>query len=168
MVKHIYITNGVGGCGKDTFANFLNDFIPVYKYSSIDKVKEIARFCHWDGGKTEKDRKFLSDLKLLLTEYNDLPFRDIKGHAELFLYWTNTKDVMLIDIREPAEIERAKRELGAETILIVNPNIPHITSNMADKNVYEYEYDYKIMNDGTLEDFRKTVEQFARDRGLIQ
>lgn len=167
MDKQIYITNGVGGCGKDTFAKFLNELVPVYKYSSIDRVKEIARHCQWDGGKTEKDRKFLSDLKLLLTEYNDLPFRDIKGRVDIFLTWSQDTKVMLIDIREPAEIERAKREFGAETILIVNPNIPHITSNMADKNVYDYEYDYRIMNSGTLEDFRETVELFAKDRGLI-
>lgn len=165
-MKKIYITNGVGGCGKDTFANFLNELIPVMKYSSIDKVKGIARLCGWDGGKTEKDRKFLSDLKCLTTEYSEMPFEDLRYMVGVFRDKTNV-DVMLIDIREPAEIERAKKEFGAETILIVNPNIPHIKSNMADKNVYEYEYDYKIMNNGTLEEFRETVKQFAEDRKLI-
>lgn len=167
MKKHIYITNGVARCGKDTFAKFLGELVPVHKYSSIDKVKEIAEWCGWDSTKkTEKDRKFLSDLKLLLTEYNDLPFEDVKGEVDFF-HRVSVRKVMLIDIREPAEIERAKKEFGAETILIVNPNIPHIMSNMADKNVYEYEYDYKIMNNGTLEKFRETTRQFAIDRKLI-
>lgn len=166
MIKQIYITNGVGGCGKDTFAKFLGELVPVVKRSSIDKIKDIAIYCGWDSKKTEKDRKFLSDLKVLTTEYNDFPFQSIKEEVDEFMSWSDEK-VMLIDIREPAEIERAKKEFGAETILIVNPNIPHITSNMADKNVYEYEYDWIIKNDGTLEDFRETVKQFANDRGLI-
>ena len=166
MEKHIYITNGVGGCGKDTFAKFLNEFTTVMKYSSIDKVKTIATACGWNGSKTEKDRKFLSDLKCLTSEYSDMPFKDIKRMVDLFLDKNNAK-VLLIDIREPAEIERAKNEFGAETILIVNNNIPHITSNMADKNVHKYAYDYVIENNGTLEDFRHAVEQFARERNLI-
>lgn len=166
MKQYIFITNGVGGCGKDTFAGFLGELVPVFKYSSVDKVKEIAELCGWDGGKTERDRKFLSDLKCLTTEYSDMPFRDVAEEVEWFRKNPQNK-VMLIDIREPAEIERAKQEFGAETILIVNPNIPHITSNMADKNVYEYDYDYRIMNSGTLEQFKERVEEFARDRKLI-
>ena len=69
--KLVFITNGTGGCGKDTFAEILNDFVDVTKISSIDPVKQFARFMGWNGGKTEKDRKFLSDLKLILIEYND-------------------------------------------------------------------------------------------------
>ena len=38
MNKHIFITNGVGGCGKDTFADLMNQFIPIKKYSAISKV----------------------------------------------------------------------------------------------------------------------------------
>ena len=72
--KRIFITNGMARCGKDTFAKFLNEITPTMKYSSIDKVKDIARLCGWEGGKTERDRKFLSDLKMLISEYSDLPF----------------------------------------------------------------------------------------------
>ena len=166
MEKHIYITNGAGGCGKDTFAKFLDELVPVYKYSSIDKVKTIAKICGWNGKKTEKDRKFLSDLKVLTSEYNDMPFRDIAYVVDM-VKDTSLYDVLIIDIREPEEIERAKLAFGAETILIVNPNIPHITSNMADKHVYDYKYDHIICNAGTLEDFREKVKEFAKDQGLI-
>ena len=71
-------------CGKDTFAKFLNDIVPTLKYSSIDKVKDIAKLCGWDGGKTEKDRKFLSDLKVLLEEYNNLPMIDVCREVQAF------------------------------------------------------------------------------------
>lgn len=165
-MQKIYITNGVGGCGKDTFASFLSEYVSVFKYSSIDKVKEIAELCGWTGGKTERDRKFLSDLKCLTTEYSDMAFQDLQEEVHWFRQNPQNK-VMLIDIREPGEIRRAVNEFGAETILIINPNIPHIDSNMADKNVYEYDYDHRIMNNGTLEDLKRKAREFAKEQNLI-
>jgi dephospho-CoA kinase len=164
MKKQIFIVNGMGGCGKDTFAEFLGEFHPVFKYSSIDRVKQIAYECGWNGSKSEKDRKFLSDLKCLLTEYNDLPFTDVENRVNEFLYEEYAR-VMLIDIREPKEIERAKVAYGAKTILIKNDRIPFISSNMADAGVYNYTYDYILENNGTLEDFRETVRAFAEQIG---
>lgn len=163
MSNYIFILNGMGGSGKDTFADFLLDIVPTFHYSSVAKIKEIAESCGWDGNKTERDRKFLSDLKLLTTEYNDLPFRDISDEVEFFLSGEVSYDVLLIDIREPAEIERAKKAFGAKTILIKNDRVPFIASNMADAGVYDYEYDIVIENNGTLDDFRETVKKFAEE-----
>jgi dephospho-CoA kinase len=162
MKKYIFITNGMGGCGKDTFANFLKDRANVTKISSVDRVKHIAYEGGWDGGKTEKDRKFLSDLKCLLTEYNDLPFKSISYQVELFKEDFDA-DVLLIDIREPEEIERAKKAFGAKTILIKNDRVPYISSNMADAGVYNYDYDIIIENNGTLEEFEEKVQNFAKE-----
>ena len=128
MNKKIFITNGMARCGKDTFATYLNEFVPTLKYSSIDKVKEIAVLCGWDGGKTEKDRKFLSDFKMLTAEYSDMPFKAIEEKVSEFLK-DNIHEVMLIDIREPEEIERAKNVFNAEAILIKNDRVDIITSN---------------------------------------
>lgn len=163
-MKQIFITNGTGGSGKDTFAEFLNEIVPVYKYSSIDKIKEVAKHCGWLGGKTEKDRKFLSDLKILTSEYSDLSYQHVAAHIHSFLDAYETRwEVMLIDIREPEEINRVKKDFNAKTILIENPRIPDITSNMADANVRNYIYDYIIINDGTLDDFRTTVRDWASE-----
>ena len=160
--KQIFITNGMARCGKDTFAKYLNEIIPTLKYSSIDKVKEIAKLCGWDGvSKTEKDRKFLSDLKLLTTGYSNMPFEAIRSKVTEFLN-DDTYEIMLIDIREPVEIDKAKNIFKAKTILIENDNIERITSNMADANVFNYEYDYIIKNNGSLEDFKKETFNFAR------
>ena len=86
--------------------------------------------------KTEKYRKFLSDLKNLVTEYNDYIFRDLKDEVEKFKEYSY--DVLIIDIREPKEIARAAKEFGAKTILIRNPNVEPITSNTSDANVEMY------------------------------
>ena len=160
MNKKIFITNGMARCGKDTFATYLNEFVPTLKYSSIDKVKEIAVLCGWDGGKTEKDRKFLSDFKMLTAEYSDMPFKAIEEKVSEFLK-DNIHEVMLIDIREPEEIERAKNVFNAEAILIKNDRVDIITSNDGDARVFDYAYDYIIENNGTLEEFKETVKTFA-------
>lgn len=149
-------------CGKDTFAKYLNEIIPTLKYSSIDKVKEIAELCGWDGGKSEKDRKFLSDLKLLTSNYSDMAFNSVKKEVNNFLS-DNLHKVLLIDIREPDEIERAKNEFNAKTILIENNNIDIINSNMADSNVFDYAYDYIIENNETLDEFKENVMCFAKE-----
>ncbi len=160
-IGKVIITNGTGGSGKDEFAKILNNHIPCVKYSSIDLIKEIATLGGWDGGKTEKDRKFLSDLKILFTEYNDAPFNDIKEIVDNFNDGYLETQLLVVDIREPNEIERAKKEFNAITVLVKNDNVKPITSNMADANVLNYNYDYIVDNSGTLEDLENEVFKFS-------
>ena len=160
MKKYIFIVNGMARSGKDTFAEILGSMVPTTKYSSIDKVKSVATLCGWDGGKTEKDRKFLSDLKRLTTEYNDMAFKAIADKVERFNS-NYIHRILLIDIREPKEIDRAKRVFGAYTILIKNDRVKTITSNTSDANVYNYVYDCVIENNGTLTEFRKNIKDFV-------
>ena len=160
MNKQIYITNGMARCGKDTFAQILNEIVPTLKYSSIDKVKSIAKQCGWNGGKSEKDRKFLSDLKQLTTEYSDMSFEDIRYNIDKFKH-EDIYEVMLIDIREPKEIEKAKKTFNAKTILIENNRVKNINSNNSDANVFDYTYDFVIQNNGTLDEFRNNIYKFA-------
>lgn len=162
MKKQIYILNGMGGCGKDTFAELLGEVCTVSKYSSVDRVKQIAYECGWNGGKTEKDRKFLSDLKCLLSDYNDLPYDDVTKRTLDFMC-DEEANVMLIDIREPADIRRAADAYNAKTILIKNDRVPFISTNMADANVYNYAYDFVIENNGTIEEYREKVRKFAKE-----
>lgn len=162
-MKKIYITSGVGRSGKDTFCEFVSKYIPTYKYSIVDLPKEAAKVLGWDGGKTEKDRKFLSDVMDLSTDYNDAPFKDV---LSLVTDFKNSKDfdeydVLIIDMRDPKDIARAVETFGAETILVHNPKVRKIESNHADRDVENYEYDYIIENDGTLEQLNKIAEWFV-------
>jgi dephospho-CoA kinase len=162
MHKYIFIVNGLPRCGKDTFAKILGGMIPTYKCSSVDKIKYIARECGWDKDKSEKGRKFLSDLKAITTEYNDLAFNELKREVEYFKKATDYR-IMLIDIREPEEIDRAVVEFGAKSILIENDRCKHITSNNSDARVFDYVYDYTIDNNGTLDDFKRNIAVFLAD-----
>lgn len=162
MTKKIFITNGMARCGKDTFAEFLNEITPTLKYSSIDKVKEIAKLCGWDGGKTEKDRKFLSDLKMLTTDYSNMPFESIKTKVNEFLE-DKEHEILLVDIREPLEIGKARNAFNAKTILIINNRVKTISSNFGDANVFNFDYDITVENNGTLDDFKNNVRRFYDD-----
>lgn len=162
-MKKVYVTSGVGRSGKDTFCEFVGKYIPTYKYSIVDLPKEAAKVLGWDGGKSEKDRRFLSDIMDLSTKYNDAPFKDV---LSLVTDFNINKDfaeyeVLIIDMRDPKDIARAVREFGAETILIENPNVKKIESNHADRDVENYKYDYVIKNNGSLEQLDYVAKEFV-------
>lgn len=158
-MKPIIILNGKPRSGKDTFAEYLNKITRVEKYSIVDKVKEIATQCGWDGSKEERDRKFLCDVKIMTELYNDMPFNSVIEKVKEFNE-DDSKSVLLVDMREPRDIARAKRELGAYAIFIDNDRVPEIKSNVADGTINNFNYDYRIDNNGTLEDLDKEVQRF--------
>lgn len=162
MNKRIFIVNGKAGAGKDTFAEILSEYTKVFKYSSVMKVKTIALDCGWRGKKTDRDRLFLSELKRITSAYSDMSFYDVKEKACDFLCHSFYDDfeIMLIDIREPEEIERACKAFNAQSIYIRNDNVELNKSNYADANVEDYDYDYILSNNGTLEEFERVVEDF--------
>lgn len=160
-MKKIFIINGSGGVGKDTFVKLISNFIPAINYSSVDKVKIIAKQIGWDGiSKTDKDRKLLSDLKALTTEYNDMSFNCLK-HTVSNFFDISSASCLFLHIREPEEIKRAVQEFNAETILIKRNSTQAITTNVSDANVENYKYDYIINNDGTLEDLEIEARKFV-------
>ena len=159
--KHILILNGVGTSGKGEFARFVTELLneQTMQISTVDLVKDAAEILGWRGGKEEVDRKFLSDLKLLAVYYNNHSHTYVKKKVDFFNKYLWFK-VLMVDSREPDEIDRFKKEFGAKTVLVRRPDAPKIESNMADANVENYEYDYYIENDGSLEDLKIKVKEF--------
>ena len=167
--KRIVIINGKGTSGKDTFVNIVNKYVPTENYSSIDLIRKVATQLGYNGGKTMKDRKFLSDMKVLATEYNDAPYNDIIDRVLKFIYCKQNKNQLLfIHIREPKEIQRLvdfckESNIEVSTLLIKRENIESVEyGNMADDNVYNYDYDFVINNDGTLDDLLNTAIWYLR------
>lgn len=159
MEKKIIIINGTGGSGKDTFVSFCKEEKNVLNISAVDKVKEAAQILvGWNGEKDDATRKLLSDLKKLSIEYNDYPTKYIKSMADKFL--ESDDELMFIHIREIEEIEKTKKLLNAKTLLLTNPRVELITTNVSDANVNEYNYDYYILNDGSLEDLKNKAKEF--------
>lgn len=166
---NVVVVNGSAGAGKSTFEEMCSFILgPYYRSrSSIDKVKEIAKNCGWDGSKDLVNRKFLSDLKDLLTNFNDLPYQDMKKEIlsfenELLSYNINPKKAFIFcDIREPQEIQRMKDDFNAITLLVRRDAAESApTSNHADANVLNYNYDYIVDNNGTYEELRIEASKF--------
>lgn len=160
----IYIINGFPGSGKTTFEEMVGDLTDEYicGLSTVTYVKRIAFECGWDGKKTPEARKFLSDLKKLMNEFNELPRLKTLENAKLYKW-------AFIDCREPEEIDWFKEQLGdkVKTVVIRRPDVEGAPqSNSSDANVLNYNYDIEIWNDGTRRDLAEKALKFVEDEGL--
>ena len=173
----VIILNGSGGVGKDTFAKYIADYIHFrkgnYVHTSIIRpIKKIVRNTNlFSASKDEKYRKFLSDLKELTEQYCDYPFKCLKEDFE-YCYNKGHDDLFIVDIREPKDIKRFVTELtdkynldkkDIRTVLITNPNVEPVTSNIADAGVDGYEYDDVITNSWGKETLRSKAHKFIID-----
>lgn len=156
----IVILNGKGAVGKDTFVKMVTEIsaarnYSIKKISTIDYVKELATIIGWNGEKNLEDRKFLSNLKDILTEWKDIPYNKIKEKIKEI-----SCDMLFIDCREPAEIKRFVEDYHALTILVQRPTI-QIYGNHADDEVENYNYDIIIDNSRGLEELFQEATIFV-------
>lgn len=178
MNKHIIlIINGFPLAGKDTFISFVEDEIE-YKYetkyhvavkSSIDIIKEVAAKLGWFGTKETKDRKFLSDLKVLSSNYNNFPINYLTRYftSVIFNLPENKNLLGLTCIREKDEIDsfilKIQNDLPnvlVKKIIIKGKNENKIFDNLADQDILNSTYDFEIENFGSLQDFQKITQNF--------
>lgn len=154
MKKTVIVINGAGGVGKDTLCEFAEKHFKVMNISSITPIKEIAAMCGWSGEKTDKARKFLSDLKALSIEYNDFPTAWATEKYNAFL--VSDFEIMFVHIREPEEISKfvAATQNNAKTLLVRGGDRMTKSNygNVSDDSVEKYAYDYYFVNDKTLEE----------------
>lgn len=159
----IYVLNGSGGCGKDTFVELIQKLTSkeIWHISTITPIKEAAKILGWNEEKNPNTRKFLSDLKDLCTNTFDTSYNYIATKIEKAYFFEI--DALFIDCREPKEIERICTHFSAKSIYIdASKRLPIITSNHADANVADYDYDFCIDNNGTFDQLKDKVKVFAR------
>lgn len=160
MNKAVIIINGAGGVGKDTLCSLTKKHFKVKNISSVDPIKEIAAICGWRGEKTDKARKFLSDLKMLTVNYNDFPTNWAKVQYDAFM--ESDEEILFVHIREPEEIEKFVRitDGKARSLLVRGGERTRHTTygNASDDGVENYKYDYYFTND---RDICETEELFV-------
>lgn len=149
------VINGRGGVGKDTLCDFAAEKFRVFNVSSITPVKELASQCGWQGEKTDRARKFLSDLKALLIGYNDYPTAWAVGQYRSFL--ASDAQVMFLHVREGKEIAKFVTATGgrAKTLLVRGGRRDAergTYGNASDDGVENYAYDYYFTNDRPLDE----------------
>ena len=91
-----------------------------------------------------------------------MPFKSMSDMVDYFRSDECDAHMLFLHIREPNEIQRAKEKFNAKTILITRNSVKHITSNMADRNVFNYDYDLIINNDGSLDEFDTKANDFVK------
>ena len=96
-----------------------------------------------------------------------MPIKDIVKWLDMWeadLRYYNVSDqphVFFIDDREPEHIQRLKEKFNAVTVLIRRPGDKDIeTSNHADEEVFNYDYNWTIYNNGDIEDFKNKTQAF--------
>ena len=193
-IKKVIIINGSGGVGKDAFAkrvieetvkmakrivpvkneNYCIDlevFYRINNISTIDCVKTIAKMFDWNGEKSEKDRKMLSDIKDLMTVYNDYPFKYIVAQINNWLRYDRSRlnniydhSFLFVHCREPKEIDRIKNQFPNDTftLLVQNPKVAKVIGNHADREVENYNYDFTVVNNSDLRALRKVAIDFYK------
>ncbi len=163
VIKRVVI-NGFPRSGKDTFVQFCNDVTPsnilIPMISSVASVKQAALLLGWDGEKDAKGRNFLSNLKDMSTDNYDGP---MKSMIRMLEHFKERSDVIgFFAIREPAEIAKFKLQFPkCVTVFIVRPGKDDsLPGNHADNNVQDYDYDYVVDNNGSLENLMNEAKIF--------
>lgn len=170
MEKTVIIINGKGGAGKDTLCAAAAKRYRVENVSSIDPIKAIAARHGWKGEKDDRARKFLSDLKRVFTDYNDLPNRWLEERYHEFL--SGDREILFVHIREGSQIAGFRRRVTGKclTLLVRSPRTEAAYGNSSDDEVENYPYDYIYENDKPLEqageDFLAFLQDVFRREGL--
>ena len=170
--KRIIIINGKGGSGKDTCVKFVTDYYAGHtmNVSTVDPIKKAASLLGWNKSKDNIDRKFLSDLKQISSDYNDYPNKytisKIDKFSKLSVTWMR---FMFIHCREPENIQLLETYLNTlnvkhYTLLIRRPGIEDTYGNNSDDNVENYNYDFIYENNyASLDAYRRSFMKFFNE-----
>lgn len=173
MIERIYILNGKGGAGKDTFVDMVKEDIEdrnlgyeIVHTSIIDPIKAIMSLMGWKGGKERRDRELMHKLKIIFENYNDSPFNYIRKYLLDVLKEDEYSNIIFIDMREDNDIVRFLREFKE-----YNPKTIYIQRNEVEKKVYGNKaddeadtmevIDIMIYNNEGLEELREQAKEFV-------
>lgn len=167
----IYLISGKARHGKTTTANFIKDYYReigkkslVTSYGKYIKmyVKEIT---DWNGDETTKPREILQSLgtSIIREKLGKQDFYVKRLDEDMDVYNEYVNAVMIDDVRLPIEmdyfIERYPEKI--KTIHIIRPEFESDLTDKQKNHVTEKgldnysNYDYTILNDGTLDDLRQ-------------
>lgn len=168
----IIIISGKARAGKDTIASFLKE---IYKEKMISLqygsyIKEYAiKISNWDGNEETKPRELLQQLgtNIIRKEIDEKFFikkmiDDIKVYSYFF-------DIIVIsDARFKIEIDDIRDNFS--NVISINIERPNFDNGLTEEqknhpsevDLDDYKlFDYKLINDGTLEDLKLKIERLV-------
>ncbi len=171
----IILIGGKANSGKDSTAEYIDEY---YRSRGLDVVniqiayyikmyaKQIAK---WDGDNETKPRQLLQDLGTELIRKQIDEYFFIKRIIQDIDIYSRYFDVITIsDGRLPEEFASIK--LAYPETVTVHVTRPGFTSRLTKDQkahvtealVDEIEYDYEVVNDGTLEDLQKKAIELVQ------
>lgn len=172
----ILLVSGKAFSGKD---EFFNSTVEIYKHTNkvilrkafADFLKDFCKLIGWDGEKDVAGRNLLQAIGEAARNYNE----DV--WVEFMLKYINTMkyDILIItDCRYPNEIDLIKKNITndiVKSIRVIRPNFyGNLTSSQlqhhSETAMDNYEnFDYKILNNSTLSDYKRVIEQILTKEG---
>ncbi len=176
MVK-VVIINGLATVGKSTFCKLSKDYcknrftkVLCYELSTVDFVKDVAKYAGWDGVKDEKGRQFLHELKMSMSRYGDIPTKKVAQRIqESVNAHPQYSFVFFINARESEDIKNLKayiqQNYGWDVMTLLLRNDKKAVSEVPElvDDIFKTPYDKTIMNEGTLEGLEQKAGAFVQD-----
>jgi len=177
-MNKVFIINGSGYSGKDTFVKLFNKNTEstVFNISTVDNIRDCLTTLGYKFDKMiPESRKLMCDIKEFLVKYDDIPFKFVVSEYETYSNFMNDF-VLFIHCREPEEIDKFKKYFGdiCNTLLIRRKGID-VPDNKADMGVENYDYDFIVDNPAdsrltkksSLSKYEKIIKEFIVDTGVI-
>lgn len=170
----LILLSGKAEAGKTTVANMMRDIYNSKGEKAIPTsfAKYIKMYAKdvttWDGEESTKPREILQALGNLIRDY--LGKEDLlldRLYEDIGIYQVFAQTVIIDDARFPREIKyfKDKDSLSVKTINIKRPNYKNHLSEKCREHISEVgldnykNYDYTIINDGTLDDLKDKVRE---------
>ena len=173
-MKKVILVSAKARHGKDTVAELMKNNLEskgerVLICHYADLLKYICKtFFDWNGVKDDKGRTILQHVGTdVIRIKNHAPDYWVDFIANLLWMFYDEWDYILIpDTRFPNELERMIDNFSKERIVSLRINRPNFNSGMTQEQLNHpsecaldnYDFDYYIENNGTLEDLQLKVK----------
>ena len=167
----IYIICGKARHGKDTIASYIQEYYKTnnkkiinIQYSSY--IKEYAKkISNWDGSEESKPRELLQQLgtNIIRQKIDSLFFVNrVLGDIKVYSYFFDA--ITISDARAKVEVDNPKNNFS--NVIAIHVNRPNFDNGLTEEQKRHFteiglddynSYDYKIENDGTLDELREKV-----------
>jgi len=142
MDKKVVVINGAG-IGKYKFLKKLKEHISFNVFSTVCKVKDVAKILGWDG-KTlnDKERLLISNIKDAYSTYNNGPIVDVINEIN-----KSDEELNIVLSREKFDNDQLRKHFGENIKVVLFSRVGQKKAyhkNHADQGVYDYKYD-KVM-----------------------
>lgn len=173
----IFIVSGKANSGKDTTCEFIDNYIKLKGKNVVNLqfsyyIKMYAQvITGWNGQEDTKPRSLLQQLgtDVIRNKIDNLFFINrIIGDINVYSYYCDA--ITISDARLPEEIDLIDKAFdNVVKIRIERPNFENNLDSKERKHLTEtaldnYDnYDYVIINDGTLEDLNNKIEKIVKE-----